>query len=310
VEALRDRLEKAQKDEVAAHGEATRAYDPVRSFVAQEEFKRLEPRISGDLNQNNPEDAMMQASSHARLISDMISSLEYDLNKKDAESQLLREGLHSLLNESLAMLRRACESGKIPASIPRFGGEPVLKMGRHIGTTGRELKEQMIKGYLAEMVRAKEVPKTGYELAGELIDHLRGVMNLESLDIKILKPTDMGSLIYERIHRAVASGGEGLTAAILLYLVLSRLRSIARGSNTLGGFLIADNPFGAVTHNLFLRTQRELARAMNIQLIFTSHVKDYNALAEFPHVINYSKRQQRQDNILIRLAHENIGEPQ
>lgn len=312
VEAIRDRLEKARGAANAAHGEAIGAYDPVRNFVTREEFKRLEPRISGDLNQNNPEGAMTQANDHASLIFDMIRTLEHDLNEKESESQLLRDSLYSLLNESLSMLRQACEGGKIPAGIPRFGGEPVLKMGRHIGTAGKDLKEQMIKGYLAKMVRTKEIPETGNKLAGELIDHLRAMMNLESLDIRILKPTDMGNLSYERIHRAVASGGEGLTAAILLYLVLSRLRanSIVQSSNTLGGFLIADNPFGAVTHKLFLRTQRELARAMNIQLIFTSHVKDYDALAEFPHIINYSKRQQRQDHILIRLAHENIGEPQ
>ena len=82
------------------------------------------------------------------------------------------------------------------------------------------------------------------------------------------------------------SGGEQLTGAILLYCTLARLRArspgpVARPSSV----LVLDNPIGRVSRPRFLEIQREVARAMGVQLIYATGVNDYEALHVLPNVI-------------------------
>jgi hypothetical protein len=49
--------------------------------------------------------------------------------------------------------------------------------------------------------------------------------------------------------------------------------------------LILDNPMGVASRATFLELQREVAQAMNIQLIYTTAIKDFEALHVFPNII-------------------------
>jgi hypothetical protein len=82
------------------------------------------------------------------------------------------------------------------------------------------------------------------------------------------------------------SGGEQLTGAILLYCTLARVRARSRGvSQRTGGVLILDNPIGRASRVRFLELQREVARAMGVQLVYTTAVNDHEALRALPNVI-------------------------
>src|SRR6185437_1268827 len=76
-----------------------------------------------------------------------------------------------------------------------------------------------------------------------------------------------------------------LTSAILLYCALIRLRQ--GESNRRGGssVLILDNPIGTASRLSFLDMQREVARAMNVQLIYDTAVKDLNAVGALENII-------------------------
>jgi hypothetical protein len=90
------------------------------------------------------------------------------------------------------------------------------------------------------------------------------------------------------------SGGEQLTSAILLYCTLAQVRARARGASRKGtSTLILDNPIGRASRARFLELQREVARTMGVQLVYTTGVNDYDALRALPKIVRL--RNQRVD---------------
>jgi hypothetical protein len=92
---------------------------------------------------------------------------------------------------------------------------------------------------------------------------------------------------------ATFSGGEQLTAAILLYCTLARLRAQARPTQSAAGMLTLDNPIGKSSNVTLLRLQRRVADAMGVQLVYTTAVDDREAVGVLPHWIRL--RNERSD---------------
>ena len=92
------------------------------------------------------------------------------------------------------------------------------------------------------------------------------------------------------------SGGERLTAAILLYCALARLRSHQTGRRGRAtSVLLLDNPIGTVSRPRYLDLQREVARALGIQLIYATGVGDLDAIGTLPNVVRLTNsRRDRQ----------------
>jgi hypothetical protein len=84
------------------------------------------------------------------------------------------------------------------------------------------------------------------------------------------------------------SDGEKLTAAILLYCVLVRLRARARAKSLTNsgdsGMLLLDNPFGKATLAQFVDLQVKMARLNGVQLVYATGVNDFGALKSFDHI--------------------------
>ena len=102
-----------------------------------------------------------------------------------------------------------------------------------------------------------------------------------------------GDTEHMPIDKVTVSGGELLTAAMMIYLVLARLRaeSMHRGAGE-AGILIMDNPLGKANKALLLKTQIGLADAMAIQLFYTTGVQDTSALAEFENIVRLRRNSQ------------------
>ena len=95
------------------------------------------------------------------------------------------------------------------------------------------------------------------------------------------------------IERVAVSGGELLTAAMMIYLVLARPRAEAmHGGSSEGGVLMMDNPLGKANKALLLKTQIDLANAMGIQLFYTTGVQVTSALAEFENIVRLRRNNQ------------------
>ena len=87
----------------------------------------------------------------------------------------------------------------------------------------------------------------------------------------------------EAMHE-VFSGGQELTAAIMLYCTLAALKANERGQmrNRHSGVLFLDNPIGKANARYLLDMQTMVASALGVQLVYTTGLADDRALAAFP----------------------------
>jgi hypothetical protein len=89
------------------------------------------------------------------------------------------------------------------------------------------------------------------------------------------------------------SGGENLTASLVLFCVLARLRAEQRTgakNGSAGGVVPLDNPVGKANYLPFLDLQRRVARASGVQLVFWTGIGDLGAVTTFPRIAAMHKR--------------------
>ena len=107
--------------------------------------------------------------------------------------------------------------------------------------------------------------------------------------VEMLKPDAV--LRTERLRvaqiRDVFSGGQRLTAAIVLYCTMAALRAHQRGHGRRphAGVLFLDNPIGRASAGYLLELQFGVARALGVQLVYTTGLFDAGALSAFPLII-------------------------
>lgn len=82
------------------------------------------------------------------------------------------------------------------------------------------------------------------------------------------------------------SGGERLTMALMTYFVLANAAEDTTNDTSNGGTTLwLDNPFGEATRPDFIALQTAFATQAGIQLIYSTAINDYDALAAFPNTI-------------------------
>ncbi|HEU5375480.1 MAG TPA: hypothetical protein VFV38_08585 [Ktedonobacteraceae bacterium] len=209
----------------------------------------------------------------------------------------LVQQLLALAEAGIAFLNSATKYSKLPATLPDFEQRPFLR----IHLTEHESREERvgkIADYLDALIKEKEIP-SGIQLLQQVVRRLASPMS-----VQVLFP-DPGNLHYVAPTRLMKeSGGERLTSMVLLYCTLLRMRAVYRTKPAgKSGCLILDNPMGVASRALFLKLQREVAQAMNIQLIYTTAIKDFGALDVFPNIIRIrnDQRDRRTGNQLLML---------
>jgi hypothetical protein len=90
------------------------------------------------------------------------------------------------------------------------------------------------------------------------------------------------------------SGGENLTACLVLFCVMVKLRAEnrggRRGASVAGGLVPLDNPLGKANYVPFLHLQRTVAATAGVQLLFLTGIGDLPAVRVFDSVVACSKR--------------------
>ena len=168
---------------------------------------------------------------------------------------------------------------KLPASLQQFGERPFLKITLNDSTDPVEIKSR-IAGLVDDIVNSATVP-TGIEIVQQASRRLA-----KHIHLRMLFPDTDASPHYIAItDMTKQSGGERLTSAILLYCTLVQLRTRERGRQMAATPLLLDNPIGKASRPKFLELQREVARAMNVQLIYTTGVNDFEAIRMLPNII-------------------------
>jgi hypothetical protein len=172
--------------------------------------------------------------------------------------------------------------------VPGLGGSQFLRILTHVPEQDAERRGRI--GELVDLlVDSGEMP-SGMGLVQQAVRRLA-----RPIRARVLNPDpDLDRQSVDIPDMARFSGGEQLTGAILLYCTLAQLRVRTRGlSRKPSTVLLLDNPIGRASRVRFLELQREVARAMGVQLIYTTAVNDLEALRSLPNIIRI--RNQRVD---------------
>ena len=293
-----------------------KSYDDIRRFTNSDAFRGLEGEreVAAHLGANDPLAAAAHAPRTATLIDERLKSIEHDLSRLDDDLQACISELERLLSTALYIVRRMLRDGRIPAHVPRFGGQPVFRMSADLSRIVPTQRTEILRSYITDLAEADRIPQTGQDIAAELVERMTAALGRSTLGIRLLKPKGEGDTEHMPIDRVTVSGGELLTAAMMIYLVIARLRADAtHGSGGETGVLIMDNPLGKANKALLLKTQIGLADAMGIQLFYTTGVQDPSALAEFENIVrlrrNRQSRSTRRIHVEVEAMRTHIDRP-
>ena len=281
-------LKRAQDGWSEARDRVYAGYEEIRKFANSEGFRRIESEaeVAAHLHESDALVAAHNARKTAGLVEDRLKTIEHDLSRLDDDLEACVGELDRLLNTARSIMRRMIRDGRIPQHVPRFGGQPVFRMSADLSRVAATQRREILRSYVSDLAAADRVPQTGQDVAAELVDRMATALGRSTLGIRLLKPKGEGDTEHMPIDQVTVSGGELLTAAMMIYLVLARLRADSmHGGPGESGVLIMDNPLGKANKALLLKTQIGLADAMEIQLFYTTGVQDTSALAEFENIV-------------------------
>ncbi|MCK2239249.1 MULTISPECIES: hypothetical protein [unclassified Crossiella] len=192
--------------------------------------------------------------------------------------------LKGMVDGALRTLRLAQRLSRLPDGLGGWSGQEFLRI------RFEEAEEPVLLDRLGEVVDtfagdAGPAQRDGVSLL------LRGVRVAmpKGVRVEMLKPDAV--LRTERLRVAeikdVFSGGQQLTAAIILYCTMAALRANDRGHGRQrhSGVLFLDNPLGRANAGYLLELQFAVAAALGVQLVYTTGLFDTGALSEFPLII-------------------------
>ena len=281
-------LKRAQDGWNEARDRVYASYEEIRKFANSKGFRQIESEaeVAAHLHESDALVAAHNARKTAGLVKDRLKTIEHDLSRLDDDLEACVGELDRLLNAARSILRRMIRDGRIPQHVPRFGGQPVFRMSVDLSRVAASQRREILRSYVSDLADADRVPETGQDVAADLIDLMAKALGRNTLGIRLLKPKGEGDTEHMPIDQVTVSGGELLTAAMMIYLVLARLRAESmHGGPGESGVLIMDNPLGKANKALLLKTQIGLADAMGIQLFYTTGVQDTSALAEFENIV-------------------------
>lgn len=235
-----------------------------------------------------------------------LEQIDADLAEADKQRGIVVDAVMSSVNQALELLTRIARLSRLPDTVPG-GGRHFLEV-----TTSAPENPAERRARVAELV--DEVVQSGSLDSGlELVQRATRRV-ARPLRVRVLHPDLDSSGTRVLIHQmANFSGGERLTGAILLYCALARLRGQQLGTTTKRtSVLLLDNPIGTVSRVRYLDLQREVARALDVQLIYATGVHDIDAVASLPNIIRLrnTRRDVRRGHRVVEPEPQAPGEPQ
>ncbi|MEU6559888.1 hypothetical protein [Nocardia nova] len=239
--------------------------------------KTRRERIAG-----NAEDLVDELATREKAIALQLGQVE-----KHKDNVVVR--MIDLVDDALSVITRASALSELPAGIGPWEHRRFLTVEarskpsrEQIGLRVGELIDTMVQGRRIETDTA------------ELLWRATEVSVPDGFRATVLKPAPdqpTGRTPVEDMRKW--SGGENLTASLVLFCVLARLRAERRTGNrngTAGGVLPLDNPVGKANYLPFLDLQRRVARACGVQLVFWTGLGDLGAVTTFPRIAALHKR--------------------
>ncbi|KOV78367.1 hypothetical protein [Nocardia sp. NRRL S-836] len=291
-------LEKVQEAYVAADRARAVAVHDLRTWAGQDRFAAVAEDEHGQAVHRLRE--MFRGEHVIERVAALAGELAFDLETREkAIAQQLEQvathknnvvvRLSDLVADALALLNRASALSELPEGIGRWEHRKFLV----VEARNRPNRDQVVLrvGELVDrMVRSGRIELDAVELLWRATE----ASVVEGFKATVLKPSPdqpIGRTPVEEMRKW--SGGENLTASLVLFCVLARLRAEQRTgakAGSAGGVVPLDNPLGKANYLPFLELQRKVARANGVQLVFWTGIGDLGAVTTFPRIAAMHKR--------------------
>lgn len=225
------------------------------------------------------------ADNKLRIITDRIKMLEENISKSEEGLQACAKALANGVEHGLRLLRHAVNF-RVPGTVRFLGGQHVLRISNLDKLAKPKMPmEEYLRPFIKRLVADGGAISGGDRLVANALCHVAEHMDAKPT-VRILKPIPaLGRYDHVDISSySSSSGGEGLTSALMYYLLAAHIRGKEQGRNAdFGGALILDNPIGEANLAMLLQAQREIATSLGIQLIYFTGIKDMESMNEFNH---------------------------
>jgi hypothetical protein len=211
-------------------------------------------------------------------------SIDAELAEVHKHREGLVERLSTLVEQRLKLLRLAQRMSIVPDGLGDWSGKPFLTINFQ-SPDAATLAARM--GAAIDL--AVHVEKRDATLI--VLDAVRSAVLRRTTDgehaftVMIMKPNAAMFDTTVGVERLATefSGGQRLTAAILLYCTMASLRAHVRGQERPAdpGVLFLDNPIGKANADYLLDLQIAVAERRAVQLLYTTGISDPEVQASF-----------------------------
>lgn len=259
--------------------------------------------LATDIKLCSDQQLIDRSESHSLTMKDGLDTVESQININKDKLEFVNSSFSRLLDDADDAIYNAFKV-RIPEDMMHYSGKAILKSklsskNRLRITLSESQRKSIFHEHIKSTVYSQSIDEDGYKLATNFLlksyEIVLGAATTRTksdlLNIQIIKPHDV-EVGYIPVNKMIGSGGEGLTAGLLLYLVIANIRGESVGKGQVGksgGFLLLDNPFSKANKVDLIRPQTQLAKKLNIQLIFATGIEDLNAIGEFEHIIRLRK---------------------
>lgn len=285
---LTGRLTSAQQQVDEAATRVRAAADTLAQYATEKRFEQLDTPVRQQVVAVRRDSLPDHAEEWAEALRPRLRTLTDDLAQIDRHRSGIVTRLQSMVEGAIRTLRSAQRVSRLPDGLGDWSGQEFLRIrfteldDAELATALGEVVDEAAVGRTAD---GRDVKRDGLSLL------LRGVRAAvpKGFRVDMLKPDSVLRTERQRVSeiRDVFSGGQQLTAAIILYCTLAALRANNRGRmrNPHSGVLFLDNPIGRASAGYLLELQRAVASALGVQLVYTTGLFDAGALAEFPLIV-------------------------
>lgn len=287
----RDEVRANLTDATGLHADAAAkvrsAVDALASFANHEDFRDLTSPLRRQIAGVERDRVADYAVEWRDALRPRLRVLNDELAQLDEHRGSITTRLYGMVETALATLSAAERVSRLPAGLGDWSGQEFLRI-RFTRLEPAPMRERL--GAVVDEITAAPTDKSKQQRDGMSI-LLRAVHAAlpKGVRVEMLKPDAV--LRAERVRVAaisdVFSGGQLLTAAIMLYCTMAALRSNERGRAQLhhAGVLFLDNPIGRASAGYLLDLQIHVAAALGVQLVYTTALFDTTALSAFPLII-------------------------
>lgn len=292
--AMRDSARETLNEATRLLEEATRqvrsAADSLAQHATDERFEKVAAPVKRHMIATDRERLPEFAEQWESALRPRFRVLTDELQQIERHRTAIIERLQGMVAHALGRLRAAQRASRLPAGLGDWSGLEFLR----IGFTQPE--EAVMAERLGQVVDEAVMKSANQERTATKRDGLSLVLNgvrasfrPKGVRVDMLKPDAV--LRDERVRVAeiseVFSGGQLLTAAIILYCTMAWLRASERGhaQRPHAGVLFLDNPIGRASAGYLLELQMAVASTLRVQFVYTTGLFDTNALSVFPLII-------------------------